>query len=35
MILLIPSLIANAGDQQITHAAIHENACFSKLAAVA
>ena len=35
MILLIPSLITNEGDQQIIHAAILENACFSKCAAVA
>ena len=35
MILLIPSLITNAGDQQFIHVAIHENACFSKRAAVA
>ena len=35
MILLIPSLITNEGDQQIiTHVALHENACFSKRAAV-
>ena len=35
MIFLIPSLILNAGDQQIIHVAIHENTCFSKRAAVA
>ena len=36
MILLIPSLITNEGDQQIIiHVAIHENACFNKRAAVA
>ena len=35
IILLIPSLIANAGDQQIIHVATHENACFSKRAAAA
>ena len=35
MILFIPSLITNAGDQQILHVAIPENACFSKRAAVA
>ena len=36
MILFIPSLITNEGDQQIIiHVAIHENACFSKYAAVA
>ena len=35
MIFLIPSLITNEGDQQIIiHVAIHENACFSKCAAV-
>ena len=34
-ILFIPSLITNEGDQQIViHVAIHENACFSKRAAV-
>ena len=35
MILLIPSLITNAGDQQIINVAVHENACFSERAAVA
>ena len=35
MILLIPSLITNAGDQQIVHVALRENACFSKRATVA
>ena len=35
MILLIPSLITNAGDEQIIDVAIHENACFSERAAVA
>ena len=35
MILLITSLITNAGDQQIVLVAIHENTCFSKRAAVA
>ena len=37
MILFIPSLITNTGDQQIIHVgvAIHENACFSERAAVA
>ena len=36
MILRIPSLITNEEDQQIIiHVAIHENACFSKRAAVA
>ena len=35
MILLIPSLITNAGDQQIINVAVHENACFSESAAVA
>ena len=31
MILFIPSLINNEGNQQIIiHVAIHENACFSK-----
>ena len=35
MILLIPSLITNAGDQQFIHVAIHKNACFSERAAVA
>ena len=35
VILLIPSFITNEGDQQIIlHIAIHENACFSKRAAV-
>ena len=35
MIFFIPSLITNEGDQQIIiHVAIHENACFSKRAAV-
>ena len=35
MILFIPSLITNEEDQQIImHVAIHENACFSKRAAV-
>ena len=34
MILLIPSLITNEGDQHIIiHVAIHENAYFSKRAA--
>ena len=36
MILRIPSLITNEGNQQIIiHVAVHENACFSKRAAVA
>ena len=37
MILLIglPSLTTNAGNQQIVHVAIHGNACFSERAAVA
>ena len=36
MILLILSLITNEGDQQsVIHAAIRENACFSKRVAVA
>ena len=36
MILLIPNLITNEGDEQIIiHVTIHENACFSKCAAVA
>ena len=35
MILLGPSLITNAGDQQFIHVAIPENACFSERAAVA
>ena len=36
MILLIPSLITNEGDQQnIIQVAIQENACFSKRTAVA
>ena len=35
MMLLIPSFITNAGNQQIIHVAIHENACFSERAAVA
>ena len=35
MILPTPSLITNAGDQQIICVAIHENACFSERAAVA
>ena len=36
MILLIPRLVTNEEDQQIIiHVAIHENACFSKRAAVA
>ena len=35
MILLISSLITDAGNQQIIHAAIHGNACFSERAAVA
>ena len=36
MILRIPSLITNEEDQQlIIHVAMHENACFSKLATVA
>ena len=35
ILLVIPSLITNAGDQQFVHVAIHENACFSKRAAVA
>ena len=36
MILLIPSLITNEGDQQIIiDVAIHENACFSERAAFA
>ena len=35
MILFIPSLIINEGDQQIIiHVTIHENACFSKRAIV-
>ena len=34
MIFLIPSLITNAGDQQIIHVAIHENACVSERATV-
>ena len=35
MILRIPSLITNEGDQLIImHVAIHENACFSMRAAV-
>ena len=35
MVLLIPSLINNEGDQQIIiHVAIHKNACFSKRAPV-
>ena len=36
-ILFIPSLITNEGDQQIiipVHVAIHQNACFSKRAAI-
>ena len=36
IILLMLSLITNEGDQQIIiRVAIHENACFSKCAAVA
>ena len=36
MILLIPSLITNEGDQQIImHVAIYKNACFNKCGAVA
>ena len=36
MILHIPSLVTNEGDEQIIiHVAIHEKACFSKCAAVA
>ena len=35
MILFIPSLITNAGDQQIIDVAAHENACFSERAAIA
>ena len=35
IILLIPSLITNAGDQQIIDVAMHENACFIERAAVA
>ena len=35
MILLIPSLITNTGDQHIINVVIHENACFSERAAVA
>ena len=35
MILLIPSFITNAEDQQFVYVAIHENACFSVRAAVA
>ena len=35
MVLLIPNLITNAGDQQFIHVAIHENASFSERAAVA
>ena len=35
MVLLIPSLITNVGDQQFILVAIHENACFSERAAVA
>ena len=36
MILHIPSLVTNEEDQQIIiHVAMHENACFSKRAAVA
>ena len=33
-ILLKPSAITNAGDQQTIDVVIHENACFSKRAAV-
>ena len=35
MILLIPSIITNAGDQQFIHVALRENVCFSKRATVA
>ena len=35
MVLLIPSLITNAEDQEFIHVAIHENACFSERAGVA
>ena len=35
MILLISSLITNAGNQQIIDVAVHENACFSERAVVA
>ena len=34
MVLLIPSLVTNAGDQQFMHVALHKNACFSERAVV-
>ena len=35
MLLLMPSLISIAGDQQILDVAVHEKACFSERVAVA
>ena len=35
LLIVIPSLMTNAGDRQGVDVAIHENACFSERAAVA